>query len=84
MLLTTTLHQASDGRWSWSVLNRHQQSVGRGEGYATQEEAALAAASGQRTIRRVMAGELRDDGEPMTGYADVDNDIAAPSNILDV
>lgn len=47
------------------------------------QQAAQTMASTERSIRLVLAVELRDDGEPMTGYDDVDNDNAAPSNVAD-
>lgn len=45
------------------------------------QQAEQTTASTERSIRLVLAGELRDDGEPMTGYDEVDNDNAAPSNV---
>lgn len=83
MRLTTKIDQTPSGEWSWAVLNPLRQSVASGTAYATRQDAMDAAANGYRAIRQVLAGRLRTDGEPMSGYDDVDNENAAPSNADD-
>jgi hypothetical protein len=76
-----TITQTPSGAWSWSVLDPHQQPLVSGTD-ADQETAQEAAADALAT-HLVLAGVLRDDGEPMSGYWDVDNDNAAPPNVAD-
>lgn len=71
---TATITQASDGTWAWTLVDRHQVSVDRGHGYATHQAAEHAAAASRQTLQRILAGQLRDDGEDITGYWDVDLD----------
>jgi len=76
-----TITQTPNGAWSWSVLDPHQQRLASGTD-ASQDDAHLAAADALAT-QLVLAGVLRDDGEPMSGYWDVDNDNTATSNVTD-
>jgi|GEM_PF-4734011 len=76
-----TITQTPSGEWSWSVLDPHQQRLASGTD-ANQDAAHLAAAAALVT-QLVLVGVLRDDGEPMSGYWDVDNDNTAPSNVAD-
>jgi len=76
-----TITQTPSGAWSWSVLDPHQQHLASGTD--TNQDAAQEAAATALATQLVLAGELRDDGEPMTGDWDVDNDNAAPSDTGD-
>lgn len=74
MRFLTRIAQQPDGTWAWTLVNRHQVTVDRGQGCTTQRAAEQAAAASRRTLQRIMAGKLRDDGEDITGYWDVDLD----------
>lgn len=76
-----TITLTPSGAWSWSVLDPHQQRLASGTD-TSQDAANLSAATALAT-QLVLAGELRDDGEPMSGYWDVDNDNAVASNVTD-
>jgi len=76
-----TITQTSNGEWSWSVLDPHQQRLASGTD--AHQDAAQEAAADALATQLVLAGELRDDGEPMSGYPDVDNDNAAPAHTGD-
>ncbi len=66
------IYQAPNGAWSWSVFNRHQLPVASGTGCATRHEAEQEAAADERDVRLIMAGVLRDDGDPVTGFELID------------
>jgi hypothetical protein len=74
---TTTVTQTPDGKWSWVILDPHQQPTVSGAGHHS-EHAAQIAASSELTTQLVLAGELRSDGEPMTGIEAIDNDNSLP------
>lgn len=74
---TSTVYQTPEGIWSWAVLDPHQRPTITGAGHAD-EHAAQLAADRELTIQRVLAGELRSDGEPMTGIEAIDNDNTPP------
>jgi hypothetical protein len=74
---TTTVTQTPDGKWSWVVLDPQQQPTVSGAGHHS-EHAAQIAASRELSTQRVLAGELRSDGEPMTGIEHLDNDRSLP------
>jgi len=76
-----TVTPTPSGAWSWSVLDPHQQRLASGTD--TSQDAADLAAADALATQLVLAGVLRDDGEPMSGYWDVDNDNTAASNVAD-
>ncbi|RDS80150.1 hypothetical protein DWU98_14655 [Dyella monticola] len=77
MSYTKTVYQADDQTWSWAVLDPNQQPIIQGGGYAHVNAAEIAAAR-ELCVQRVLAGELRSDGEPMTGIDALDNDRSLP------
>jgi hypothetical protein len=76
-----TITPTPSGAWSWSVRDPHQQRLASGTD--TSQGAADLAAAAALATHLVLAGVLRDDGEPMSGNEDVDSDNAAPSNVAD-
>ncbi len=74
MHFLTRITQQPDATCAWTLVNRHQVTVDRDQGYTTHRAAEQAAVASRRRPQRSMASQLRDDGEDITGYWDVDLD----------
>jgi hypothetical protein len=74
---TKSVYPAADDTWGWAVRDPQQHIVVHAQGYATSNAAEIAAAR-ELCIQWVLAGDLRSDGERMTGMPALDHDRSLP------